>query len=177
VAKSDVLLSWFAESYDNIVENQSSNDHLTYHEAKMGILNLPYNHRSPCGTSSKNSKPQNRGLHRLFVKWKAGQDEEIGASSSSISGSKECNWGHKYSPSTAYSHIWTQYKELKTQRDRNGAKIVALIQEVANTVSSNSWKWIFDTGASSHMTLGRNYFESISSVRGNVVHADTTQIE
>jgi hypothetical protein len=40
------------------VENLSSKDHLTYHEAKEHILNLPSNHRSPSGASSKNSKPQ-----------------------------------------------------------------------------------------------------------------------
>jgi hypothetical protein len=36
---------------------------------------------------------------------------------------------------------------------------------------------MFDTGASSHMTPDRNCFESFSSVRGNVVLADKTQIE
>jgi hypothetical protein len=37
-------------------------------------------------------------------------------------------------------HIWTQCKELKAWRDRNGAEMVAPVQEVANTVSSNSSK-------------------------------------
>jgi hypothetical protein len=55
--------------------------------------------------------------------------------------------------------------------------MAAPIQEVANTVSSNSSKWIFNTGASSHMTRDRNCFESFSSVRGNVVLADKTQVE
>jgi hypothetical protein len=57
-AKRDFLLAWFAESHDNVVENLSSKDHLTYHETKEGILNLPSNHRAPSGASSKNSEPQ-----------------------------------------------------------------------------------------------------------------------
>jgi hypothetical protein len=55
--------------------------------------------------------------------------------------------------------------------------MAAPIQEVVNTVSSNSSKWIFDTSASCHMTLDRNCFESLSSVRRNVVLADKTQVE
>jgi hypothetical protein len=39
--KRDFLLAWFAESHDNVVENLSSKDTLTYHEAKEHILNLP----------------------------------------------------------------------------------------------------------------------------------------
>jgi hypothetical protein len=54
----DCLWAWFAETYDNVVENQSSKDHVTYHEAKERILNLPSNHRSACGASPKNSEPQ-----------------------------------------------------------------------------------------------------------------------
>jgi hypothetical protein len=56
--KTNFLLAWFAKSYDNGVENLSSKDYLTYHKAKVGILNLPSNYRSPFGASSKNSKPQ-----------------------------------------------------------------------------------------------------------------------
>jgi hypothetical protein len=33
-AKKDVLLAWFAEFLDNVVENLSSKDNRTYHEAK-----------------------------------------------------------------------------------------------------------------------------------------------
>jgi hypothetical protein len=54
---------------------------------------------------------------------------------------------------------------------------VAPAQEVANPVSSNSSKWIFDTGASSHLTPDRNCFESFASVRGNVIRADKTQVD
>jgi hypothetical protein len=55
--------------------------------------------------------------------------------------------------------------------------MAAPVQEVANPVSSNSSKWIFDTGTSSHMTPDRKCFESFSSVRGNEVLADKTQVE
>jgi hypothetical protein len=55
--------------------------------------------------------------------------------------------------------------------------MVAPIQKVTNTVSSNSSKSIFDISTSSHLTPDRNCFESFSSVRGNVVLADNTQVE
>jgi hypothetical protein len=55
--------------------------------------------------------------------------------------------------------------------------MAAPVQQVIHTVSSNSSKWIFDTGASSHMTLDANGFESSSSVQGNVVLTDKTQVE
>jgi hypothetical protein len=159
------------------VENLSSKDHLTYHEAKGRILTLPSNHHSPSGACSKNSKPQHEAKAVCSSNGKKDKKKKKGSSSSSNLGSKECNWCRKHSPDTASGHIWTQYKELKAQRDRNGAETAAPVQEVANTVSSNSSKWIFDTGASSHMTPDRNFFESFSSVRGNVVLADKTQVE
>jgi hypothetical protein len=57
-AKKDFLLAWFTESHDNVVEKLLSKDHLTDHEAKEHILNLPFKHRSPSGASSKNTQPQ-----------------------------------------------------------------------------------------------------------------------
>jgi hypothetical protein len=167
----------FAESHDNVVEQLSSKDHLTYHEAKEHVLNLPSNHRSPTGASSKNSKPQHEANPVSSTNGKKDKKQKKGSSSSSNSGGKECNWCRKHSPGTACGHIWTQYKELKARRDRNRAEIATPVQEVANTVSSNSSKWIFNTGAFSHITPDRNCFESFSSVRGNVVLADKTQVE
>jgi hypothetical protein len=175
--KRDFLLVWFAESHDNVLENLSSNDHLTYHEAKERILTLHSNHHSPSGASSKNSKPQHEAHAVSSSNLKKHKKKKKGSSSSSNSGGKECNWCRKHSPSTASSHLWTQCKELKAQRDRNGAETGAHIQDVANTVRSNSSESIFDTGASSHMTPDRNCFESFSSVRSNVVLADKTQVE
>jgi hypothetical protein len=57
-AKRECLLAWFTESHDNVVDNVSSKDYFSYHEAKEHILNLRSNHRSPLGASSKTSKPQ-----------------------------------------------------------------------------------------------------------------------
>jgi hypothetical protein len=124
-AKSDFLLAWFAESHDNVVENLSSKDHLTYHEAKERILNLPSNHRSTYGASSKNSKPQYEANAGSLSNGKKDKKKKKRTSSYSNSGGKECNWGRKHSPGTASGHIWTQCKELKGQRDRNGAKMMA----------------------------------------------------
>jgi hypothetical protein len=55
--------------------------------------------------------------------------------------------------------------------------MVAPIQEVTNSVGSNSSKLLFDTSTSSHKTPDTNCFKSFSSVRGNVVLADKSQIE
>jgi hypothetical protein len=55
--------------------------------------------------------------------------------------------------------------------------MVALIEEVANTVIFNSSKWIFDSGTCSYMTPARNDFKSFSSVQDNVVLADKTWVE
>jgi hypothetical protein len=75
-AKRDFLLAWFAESHDNVVENISSKDHLTYHEAKEHILNLPSNHwfslRSFRRTPSLNTR-LTPSLHSNGMK---GQEEE-----------------------------------------------------------------------------------------------------
>jgi hypothetical protein len=101
----------------------------------------------------------------------------IGYSSSSNSGCKEYHWCWQHSPGTVSIHIWTPFKELKAQRDGNGAEIVAPVQEVAKTVSSNSLKWIFDIGRFPYLTLDRNWFESILSVRSNVILAQKTQVE
>jgi hypothetical protein len=176
-AKRHFLLAWFAESYDNVVEPLSSKDHLTYHEAKEGILKLPSNYRSPSGSSSMNSKPQHEANTIDSSNGKKDKKKKKGSSSSSNSGGKECNWYRKHSPGTASGLIWTHFKDLKARRDTTGAEMAAPIQQVANTVSSNSSKWNFDSSASSHMTPDRNCFESFSSVRGNVVLADKTQVQ
>jgi hypothetical protein len=57
-AKRDFCLPWFAESHDNVMENLSSDEHLSYHKAKEHILNLASNDHSPSDASSKNSEPQ-----------------------------------------------------------------------------------------------------------------------
>jgi hypothetical protein len=90
-AKPDFLLAWVAESYDNVVQNLSSKDHLTYHEAKEPILIIPSNHRSPSGASSKNSKPQHEANAISSSNGKKDKKKKKGSSSSSNSGGKECN--------------------------------------------------------------------------------------
>jgi hypothetical protein len=176
-AKRYFQLAWFAESHDNIVGNLSSKDHLTYRDAKEHILNLPSNHRSPSETSSKNSNPHSEANAVSTSNGMKDKTKQKLSSSSSNSRSKDCNWCLKHIPGTTFSHIWIQCKELKVRRDRNGAETVAPVLEVANTVTSNSSKWIFNTGTSSHLTPDRNWFESFSSVRGNIVLADKTQVE
>jgi hypothetical protein len=106
-AKKDFLLVLFAKSHDNVVENLSSKDHLTYHEAKERILNLTSNHRSTSRASSTNSKPQHEGNAISSSNRKKDKKKKIRSSSSSNSGGKECNWYRKYSPGTASGHIWT----------------------------------------------------------------------
>jgi hypothetical protein len=139
-AKRDFLLVCFTESYNNVVETLSSKDHLTYQDVKEHILNLPTNHRSLSGASSKNSKPQHEANAVFSTNGKKDKKKKIGSSSSSKSGSKECNWCRPQSPGTACSHIWTLCKELKARRDRNGTETAAPVQEVTNTISSNSSK-------------------------------------
>jgi hypothetical protein len=90
-AKEHFLLAWFTESYNNVVENISSKDHLTYHETKKRILNLPSNHQFPSGASSKNSKPQHEANAISSSNGKKDKKKTKGSSSSSNSGSKECN--------------------------------------------------------------------------------------
>jgi hypothetical protein len=90
-AKRDFLLAWFAESHDTVVENRSSNDHLTYHNAKEHLLNLPSNHSSPSGASSKNSKPPHEANALSSSNGKKDKMKKKGSFSSSNSGNKECN--------------------------------------------------------------------------------------
>jgi hypothetical protein len=148
-ANRDFLLAWFAESHDNVVENLSSKVYLSYHEAKERILILPSNHCSPSGACSKNFKPQHEANAISSSNRKKDKKKKKGSSSCSNLGGKDRNWYRKHSPGTASGHIWTQCKELKAPRDRTGAEMAAPIQNVSNTVNSNSFKWIFDTGASS----------------------------
>jgi hypothetical protein len=126
-AKRDFLFAWFAESDDNIVKNLLSKDHLTNHEAKEHILNLPSNHCSPCGGSSKNSKAQHKANAVALSNATRDKNKKQGSSSSPNSGGKEYNWFRKQSPGTASSHTWTSCKDLKVWRDRHGAEMGAPI--------------------------------------------------
>jgi hypothetical protein len=80
--KRDFLLAWFAKPHDNVVENLSSKDHLTYHKAKKRILNLISNYRSPSGDSSKNSNPQQVANAISSSNRKKGEQIKKGSSSS-----------------------------------------------------------------------------------------------
>jgi hypothetical protein len=55
--------------------------------------------------------------------------------------------------------------------------MAAHISDVSNTVSSNSSKWNIETDTSPHMTPDRNSVKSFCSDRGNVFHANKTQVE
>jgi hypothetical protein len=88
-AKREFLLGWFTESHNNIVENLSSTDHLTYHEAKNPILNLPFNYHSPSRASSKNSKPQHEANTVSSSNGKKDMKKKNGSSSSSKLGSQK----------------------------------------------------------------------------------------
>jgi hypothetical protein len=115
--KQDFLLVWFAEFHDNVVDNLSSKDHLTYHDAKEHIQNVPSNHRSPSGASFKNSKPQHEANAVSSSNGKKDKKKKTGSSTSSSSGGKECNWCRKHLTGTASGHIWIQCKDLKARRD------------------------------------------------------------
>jgi hypothetical protein len=147
-----------------VVGKLSSKDHLTYYEVKERSLILPSNHWSPSRPCSKNPKPQHEANAISSLNGKKPTEKNKASSSYSNSGGQVCNWYRKHFSGTVSSHIWTPCKELKARQDKNGAEMAAPIQEVANTVSSNSSKWIFDIGASSHMTPASNCFESFSSV-------------
>jgi hypothetical protein len=84
-----------------IIENLSSNDDLTYYKTKERILNFPSNHCSPCGASSKNSKPQHEANAVSSSNRKKDKKKNNGSSSSSDSGGNKCNWYRKHSQSTA----------------------------------------------------------------------------
>jgi hypothetical protein len=91
---------------------------------------------------------------------KKDKKKNIGSSSSPNLGGNKYNWYHKYSPGTTASHIWMQWIELKLLKDRDGAKTAAAFDEVTNTVSSNSFHKIFETGASSYKSPDRICLES-----------------
>jgi hypothetical protein len=76
-----------------------------------------------------------------------------GSATASNSSSKDYNRYREHSPGTVSGYMWNQYNELKVWRDRYGAETAAPTEEVANTVSFNSSKLIFNTSTSSHMPL------------------------
>jgi hypothetical protein len=174
-----VIFYWHGSPNPTIIlwGNVSSKDHLTNYEAIEYILNLASNHCSPSRAFSKNSKPQHEANAGSSSNGQKDKKKESRSSSSSNLRAKECNWYPKDSLGIASGHICTACQELKVRSDRISVEMAAPIQEVANTVSSHSSKWIFDTAVSSHISPDRNCFESVSSVRGNVVFADKIQVE
>jgi hypothetical protein len=84
----DFLLAWFADSRDNVVENSSSQETLTYDEAKEHILNLPSNHQCLPVASSKNPKPHHEANGISSSNGKMDEKMNRRSSTSSNSGSK-----------------------------------------------------------------------------------------
>jgi hypothetical protein len=124
-----IFLVSFAESHDNVVDNLSSKDHLTYQKAKERIMILPTNYRSPSGASSRKSKPQYEANAVSSSNGKKDKKTNKRSSSSSFSCSKVCNWCRKHSQRTGSSYIWTHCQEVKSQRDRNGTEMAGAVQK------------------------------------------------
>jgi hypothetical protein len=103
----------------------------------------------------------------------------------SSSKAKTCTWHTKYHPSKGNTHGWQEYSKLKefnksvpkdtgkvkvqhvsTYNPDFDSEVEGLIDQDAEV--STTTKWIFDSGAPTHMTLDAALFRDIWPIRSEV---------
>ena len=168
--KKVTLLAAFEKTHPLVVDNLKTKDNLSYSATKDWLLNLTEQHQAPRQVASSSAAP-------------------AAESTSDLS----CTWCKKFFPTMVNGHHYRSCSRLKehkkTQQPIAAPATVALptssssssLPQTASVtinhhVSSSPSKWLFDTGATSHMTSNTNLFSELRPDYGNVSLADHSVI-
>jgi len=188
MAKRDFLFALLAEAYPNEVDNLSTKESLSYTDVKNKFMSIPST------TSSKSSS----GTALTAKKNKSKGKPSASTTSSSKSPEQEtCTWCAKHHPSTKVGH---NYKVCRNRKKQNGqgtsskedkkkekkktkkdeGNTAQDSDSEANVVSANvrTHSWIFDTGASTHMSPDTDKFINLKKGSyGSILIGDGTRLE
>ena len=170
--KRDMLLASFEESHAHVVNNLKTKDNITYAQVKEHFLDLVVTPQNP------KKKETNAGQPSASAAADSKKPENKKDSKKSDK-DKVCTWCTKHSPSTASGHYYKNCSKLKEQQKKDkkadsssSTPQSAAVADSTARVSNPSAQWIFDTGATSHMTSNADLFSSLKPDSGTVSLAD-----
>jgi hypothetical protein len=178
-AKRDFLLGFLVKHHENVVDNLTTKDSLSYSDVVMKLHSL--SSYSDTSVAYKASRPGKK-------------DRDTDPAEK-----KECNYCKAHKLGNPQGHTWKDCRKLKAKQDAeretadasDGKKkpkkdqATHVVREDSDsnsdsdthhaltsytTVRSPSvfFNWVFETGASSHMTFDKGLFETLSSHHGYV---------
>jgi transposase InsO family protein len=165
-AKRDFLLGFLVKHHQNVVDNLTTKDSLSYSDVVQKLHSLSSNELESSSS----------------VAYKVNQQPARGKKKNSDStNKKECTYCKAHKLGSYVGHVWNDCRKLKAKQeaDRDGKK-----KETANVAQEETlhhalrvdavsdpsviYTWIFDTGASSHMTFNKGLFHSLADHHGYV---------
>jgi transposase InsO family protein len=184
-AKRDFLLGFLVKHHENVVDNLTAKDSLSYSDVVMKLHSLSC--YSDTSIAYKASRPNERDRDTDREKKDRDTDHE----------KKECNYCKAHKLGNPQGHTWKDCRKLKAKQDAerktedssDGKKktkdqATHVVREDSDNNSDSDthhaltsytvrnpsvfYNWVFDTGASSHMTFDKGLFETLSPHHGYV---------
>jgi hypothetical protein len=183
-AKRDFLLGFHVKHHENVVDNPTTKDSLSYSDVVVKLHSLASGSYSDSSVAYKASRQNDK------------KDRDTDREK------KECNYCKAHKLGNPQGHIWKDCPKLKAKQDAErrtedsgGGKkktkdqATHVVREDSDGNESDSetyhaltsyivsnpsvfYNWVFDTGASSHMTFNKGLFETLSSYHGYVKIGD-----
>jgi hypothetical protein len=164
-AKRDFLLGFLVKHHENVVDNLTTKDSLSYSDVVQKLHSLSSNAESSSSVAYKANQHSGKKKNTDFTKRNTPAD----------STKKECTYCKAHKLGTYTGHMWNDCRKLKAKQEAEKKDTANVAQEetlhhALNAVSDPSviYTWIFDTGASSHMTFNKGLFHSLSDYHGYV---------
>lgn len=162
-AKGSLFLTTLPSELDNIVDNLKTKQHLTYDDVCQRLMEL-----SIASTSIED--PQ-----AFFGKERKERKNSI----------RECSYCKSNKRWFKGHTIQNCRNKKREERDEDGSKANLVesdendneVAYPASTSRDNEWKWIFDTGATSHMTGNKAAFDSLRAYAGSIKLGNDMKVE
>jgi hypothetical protein len=163
-AKRDFLLGFLVKHHENVVDNLTTKDSLSYSDVVQKLHSLSSNAESSSSVAYKANQHSGKKNNTDFTKRNTPANSK-----------KECTYCKAHKLGTYTGHVWNDCRQLKAKQEAEKKETANVAQEetlhhALNAVSDPSvaYTWIFDTGASSHMTFNKGLFHSLSDYHGYV---------
>ena len=182
-AKRDFLLGFLVNHHQNVVDNLTTKDDLSYSDVVQRMRSLSTNTDGSSSTVAFKVQATKKP-YKKSSDFK--RPTTSGSGNHTPEGRKECTYCKKHSPGNQLGHLWHECRRLKAKNEEKKKESSAKVARednsdhaLASTVSNPSvtHTWIFDTGASSHMTRNKELFTQLSPIRRNVKIGDSTRLQ
>jgi hypothetical protein len=169
-AQRDFLLGFLVKHHQNVVDNLTTKEDLTFAEVKQRLMDMSSNLEGSPETALNTT--QNKGKQKNKKNKKTDKKTEV----------KDCTWCVKHNPGKSCGHSWNdcfclkKHNEEKKKESKDVAK-----KEEANVTTENQQvrtkSFYFDTVCTSHMTPFPERFQNFKTCFGLVESSSKQQME